>query len=129
MFLWVRIIVQPILAGLTNDDRVRDLESRLHSLPPDLEQLYDKILKDSDPFYFEHACQYFKLVLVFNGPTPALLFSFADEEDEDFANRLLTRALRDHKVASRIQTLRRRLNSRCKGLLEINCIDQVNFLH
>ncbi|KAK0639896.1 hypothetical protein B0T16DRAFT_361557 [Cercophora newfieldiana] len=132
VFLWVRIVVQSLLAGLTNDDRVRDLESRLHSLPPDLEQLYDKILDDLDPFYFDHACQYFQLMLVHNGPTRALLLSFADEEDVDFPNRLPVRALRRHKAAARIQTLRRRLNSRCKGLLEIGAsggVERVNFLH
>jgi hypothetical protein len=100
VFLWVQIVVQSLLAGLTNDDSLRDLESRLQLLPPDLEQLYDKILNDLDPLYFEHACQYFQLMLLHDTQraTPALLLSFADEEDDDFANRLPTRPINDKKI-------------------------------
>ncbi|KAK1760032.1 hypothetical protein QBC47DRAFT_357841 [Echria macrotheca] len=50
-------------------------------------------------------------------------------DDDDFTNRLFTRPPRDHKVTERVQTLRRRLNSRCKGLLEIENDNHVNFLH
>ncbi|KAK0622312.1 hypothetical protein B0T14DRAFT_475257, partial [Immersiella caudata] len=131
VFLWVRIVVQSLLAGLTNDDRIRDLENRLRSLPPELDELYDKILKDvnSDTVYFQHACQYFELLLKLGGSTSAVLLSFADEETEEYSVRLPTRPLKGRKRAERIETLRRRLNSRCKGLLEIGRNDRVNFLH
>ncbi|KAK5651188.1 hypothetical protein OQA88_12736 [Cercophora sp. LCS_1] len=131
VFLWVRIVVRSLLAGLTNDDRIRDLENRLRALPPELDQLYDKILKDvgSDAFYFQHACQYFELMLKVGGSTPAILLSFADEEREDYAVRLPSKPLRRRKRADRMETIRRRLNSRCKGLLEVGDNERVNFLH
>ncbi|KAK4448877.1 hypothetical protein QBC34DRAFT_100502 [Podospora aff. communis PSN243] len=131
VFLSVRIVVQSLLAGLTNDDRIRDLEDRLQSLPPELDQLHDKILKDvdSDSVYFQHACQYFKLLLVLGGSTRAILLSFADEDREEYSVRLPTRPLNERKRVERIDTIRRRINSRCKGLLEIGRNERVNFLH
>ena len=130
VFLWVRLAVESLLAGLSNDDRIQDLERRLQSLPPDLEQLFERILRDLDPFYFKHACQYFQLVLESNGSVDGLLLSFADEEDIDFAVRLPIRPLSKSRYLARVATLRRRLNSRCKGLLEISGRrGRVDFLH
>ncbi|KAK3326017.1 hypothetical protein B0H66DRAFT_530023 [Apodospora peruviana] len=129
VFLWVSIVVKLMLSGLSNDDRIRDLENRLNSLPPHLEQLYEKILRDLDPFYFEHVCQYFKLMLDNESSAKTILLSFADEEDHNFGIRQPVRPLSSRRRATRIETLRRRLNSRCKGLLEIGVNDRVNFLH
>jgi len=36
VFLWVHLVVQSLLAGFVNADRVSDLQRRLDSLPPDL---------------------------------------------------------------------------------------------
>ncbi|KAK4447134.1 hypothetical protein QBC34DRAFT_496466 [Podospora aff. communis PSN243] len=121
-------IVEKSAAGLSNDDRVCDLKRRLDDLPPELEKVYARILQNLDPFYYEHACQYFKLVMACDKPPPALLISFADE-DWDHALELSNQPLRFAERASRIETLRRRLNSRCKGFLEIGADDRVNFLH
>ena len=129
VFLWVRIVVQSLIAGLTNDDPIRDLENRLNSLPPDLEQLYAKILRDLDPFYLVHACQYFQLMLANDSSAEALLLSFADEENKGFAVKLPFRPLSDRERSRRVETIRRRLNSRCKGLLEVDPTERVNFLH
>jgi hypothetical protein len=129
VFLWVRIVVQSLVTGLTNDDRIRDLQERLNALPPDLEQLYGKILKDLDPFYLAHASQYFQLMLANDNSAEALLLSFADEEEKNFAIRMPPGPLSSQERARRVETLKRRLNSRCKGLLEIGPDDRVNFLH
>ena len=129
VFLWVRIVVQSLVAGLTNDDRIRDLENRLNSLPPDLEQLYAKILRDLDPFYLVHACQYFQLMLANDSSAEALLLSFADEEKKDFAVKLPFGSLSNRERSRRVETIRRRLNSRCRGLLEVDPTERVNFLH
>ena len=82
VFLWVHLVVQSLLAGLLNSDRVSDLKRRLDFLPPDLEDLYDKMLKSLDPFYFQHATQYFQIVQCAREPPTLLCLSFADEELE-----------------------------------------------
>ncbi|KAI0541700.1 hypothetical protein GGR58DRAFT_528776 [Xylaria digitata] len=129
VFLWVQLVVKSLLAGLNHDDRVSDLERRLNLLPPDLERLYVAIMKDLDPFYLEHASQYFMLLQASKAPPEALLFSLADEDDPNFALTLTRRPFTEESKTIRIDALRRRLNSRCKGLLELGAQDRVQYLH
>lgn len=125
VFLWVRLVVQSLLSGVGHGDRVSDLERRLDSLPPDLEDLYNKILSSLDPFYLEHAAQYFKLVEKSPEPPGVLFLAYADEAEEfqkiiDLQVRESTNA----EVEMLFETMRRRLNSRCKGFLEVPALQQ-----
>lgn len=129
VFLWVKLVVKSLLAGLTFDDRISDLQRRLDALPVDLENLYVAILENLDPFYHEHASQYFKLMMAARDPPSALVFSFADEEDPEFVLKQSVMPLTDDEVSMRVTTTRRRLNSRCKGLLELGPENRVQFLH
>ncbi|KAK7712124.1 hypothetical protein SLS63_012493 [Diaporthe eres] len=129
VFLWVKLVVKSLLAGLTYDDRISDLQRRLDALPVDLENLYVAIQDDLDPFYHEHASQYFKLMMAARDPPSALVFSFADEEDPEFVLKQSVQPLTDDEIAMRVTTTRRRLNSRCKGLLELGPDNRVQFLH
>ncbi|KAI1805605.1 hypothetical protein F4811DRAFT_514504 [Daldinia bambusicola] len=119
VFLWVNIVVTSLLEGIKHADRVSDLQRRLSHLPSDLELLYDRILHDLDPFYLEHAAQYFRLMTVCEGPPEALLFSFADEEENEFAIQLPNSPLSSEEIEHRVETIRIRLNSRCKGLINV----------
>ena len=118
VFLWVNLVVHSLLAGLVNGDRVSDLQRRLDFLPPDLENLYEKMLNSLDPFYLEHASQIFQHVRAASEPPSLLCLSFADEEPE-FVLKMKVRPLPGDEEFSRADTMRRRLNSRCKGLLEV----------
>lgn len=118
VFLWVQLVVSSLLDGMRSEDRVADLRRRLDSLPPDIEDLYDKILDDLDPFYFEHAAQYFQMMKAWGGPPPALLVAFADESIEFILELPLQNQLPED-LEIRIETMQRRVNSRCKGLLEV----------
>ncbi|KAI1275807.1 hypothetical protein F5Y07DRAFT_409016 [Xylaria sp. FL0933] len=129
VFLWVQLVVHSLLAGLSYDDRISDLQRRLNFLPPDLEKLYAAILENLDSFYFEHASQYFMLLQANGAPLGALIFSMADEEDPSFALTLARRPFTVQEEEIRIDTLRRRLNSRCKGLLELGAYNTVQYLH
>ena len=119
VFLWVHLVVASLLAGMGFGDRVSDLQKRLDLLPPDLERLYDKILQSLDPFYLEHAAQLFKLVQESYGPPPLILLSFADEEGLDPYDNWKIKPLSQDELSLRTDTMRRRLNSRCKGFLEV----------
>lgn len=131
VFLWVNLVVHSLLAGLVNGDRVSDLQRRLNFLPPDLENLYEKMLNSLDPFYLEHAAQIFQHVRAANEPPSLLCLSFADEEPE-FILKMEVRPLPEGEKFSRADIMRRRLNSCCKGLLEVGVaalipIDAVDF--
>lgn len=120
VFLWVRLVVQSLLSGLGHGDRISDLERRLDLLPPDLEDLYDKILASLDPFYLEHAAHYFKMVEESEVPPEVLLLAYVDEA-EDF-EKVIDLQIGEppiEEIAVLYETMRRRVNSRCRGFLEV----------
>ncbi|KAK4172783.1 hypothetical protein QBC36DRAFT_314514 [Triangularia setosa] len=122
VFLWVSFVVSSLLAGMKHDDRIVDLQRRLDGLPPDLENLYDSIVGSWDPFYFEHAVQYFLLMLARGPPDngiSARIFYFVDSADRDYATKMSYAALSEEYLKSQVETVGRRLNSRYLGLLEV----------
>lgn len=128
VFLWVRLVVDSLTAGLSNDALPHDLDTLLRSLPPELDDLYTRILDDIDPSSFEHACRYFQLLLANDGSAEAMLLSFADE-DPGFFRTLPFALMGLGEYTSRLDALERRLGSCCKGLLEVSGDRRVNFLH
>jgi hypothetical protein len=114
VFLWVVLVVDSLLEGFTNGERLIDLQYRLDSLPADLERLFWSILNSVD---IKRASQL--LLIVQSGPPMTLIeLSFADEDDLDFAFQLPTAPLGDEIFMSRAKRMKRRLNACCKGLLE-----------
>jgi len=118
VFLWVYLVVQSLLDGLSNADRMSDLIARLETLPPGLEELYAKLLGSLDANYSKHAYQLFCLVIV--RPRPLLLeLYFADNEDDSSAIADEIRNLSSDQISHCLETMQQRLISRCKGFLEV----------
>lgn len=111
-------MVQSLLDGLSNADRMPDLIARLDALPPDLEDLYARLLNGLDAEYFKHACQLFRLVVDYDRPSLLELY-FADNEEDDSALRDKIQDLSLEQVMGRLEMMHRRLMSRCEGFLEI----------
>jgi hypothetical protein len=134
VFLWVRLVVLSLLEGLRDGDRITDLQSRLLLLPSDLEDLFLKILDRLNPFYFEQASKLFQLIRAAGEPLSLLDLSFAEEGHEK-AMAAEVNAMSLEEAKFRAETMRRRLNSRCKGLLEApnlksaGHLAQVQYLH
>jgi hypothetical protein len=118
VFLWVRVVVPSLLAGMSHGDRLSDMQRRLDLLPPELERLYEKILISLDPFYLEHAVQLFQIIQDSPDPMTLLLLSFVDEDHWQHAVARPIGPLRQEQIMLRTDTMKRRLNSHCKGLLE-----------
>ncbi|KAH8744417.1 hypothetical protein F5882DRAFT_342669 [Hyaloscypha sp. PMI_1271] len=119
VFLWVNLVVVSLLAGMSYGDRIPDLQKRLDLLPPDLEELYDKLLRSLDPFYLEHATQLLMIMETSKNPLPLIIFSFADEESVESVMKM-PNTMSEKEIAIRVDNMARRLNSRWKGLLEID---------
>ncbi|OTA96807.1 hypothetical protein M434DRAFT_66744, partial [Hypoxylon sp. CO27-5] len=62
VFLWVRIVTQSLLQGLTNRDTINDLQQRLEGLPSDLHDLYKVMLERVDQRYRNQTCELLQLV-------------------------------------------------------------------
>lgn len=128
VFLWVRLVADSLITGLSNDLLPRDLDTLLRSLPPELDDLYARILDDIDPSSFERACRHFQLLLANDGWAEAMLLSFADE-DRGFFREVPFALMSLDEYTARLDALERRLGACCKGLLEVSADRRVNFLH
>ena len=124
VFLWVHLVVASLLAGLGNADRVKDLQRRLDMLPPELENLYQKMLDSLEPFYLEHASELFQLVRA-SPDRRALFLSYGDDAIDTVISQEIS-PLTKNEAISRVDVMRRRINSRCKGLLELGA-DPLSF--
>lgn len=118
VFLWVDLVTQSLLDGLSEGERLFELQHRLDSLPDDLEKLFERILGRLDSRHFERAAQFFQMVRASLLPLSLLDMSFADEDDLDFAIKAPRGPLTTKQVSSRAELMRRRINACCKGLLE-----------
>ena len=120
VFLWVFLVAKSLLDGLGNGDSITDLQNRVDWLPADLKEYFMHILGGVDDFYFKQATEYFHVALATDQHLFLHTYSFLQEEDAD----LMLHASRDEpfsieEIASRCEETQRRLNSRCKGLLEV----------
>jgi hypothetical protein len=117
VFLWVHLVVLSLLEGLRDGDDIMDLRERLLLLPSDLEQLFGKILGRLSPRYLKEAKMIFQLIRTATEPLSLLSLSFARETIEK-ATTAEVKVMDPDEMLFRAESMRRRLNSRCKGLIE-----------
>ncbi|KAH6876597.1 hypothetical protein B0T10DRAFT_497781 [Thelonectria olida] len=141
VFLWVRLVVKSLLEGLRDGDTMDDLSARLYLIPKDLEDLFQKILGDLDATYFEQASQIFQTVgaslvswqeinsrskgeetLELNkdgsSPLTLLTLSFIGEDVDRALSAKYGSPMDWDQQCYQAERMRRRLSSRCKGLVE-----------
>jgi hypothetical protein len=119
VFLWVYLVVRSLRQGMGNGDSVVILQKRLRSLPVDLELYFKHILTSVDPIYKEKVGSMFLAAVEANEPLSLLAYSFIDEEDPDFAIKLNSHSLQAEEIITRHSVMKRRINGRSKGLLEV----------
>jgi hypothetical protein len=126
VFLWVILAVRSLVKGLMDGDRVRDLKCRLDEMPAELEELFKKMLHSLEGRYFSDAARLFRIyresqerAIGFGRGLPLLGLDFADEADFESTADLRVKPLSGKEWYMRSTSMKRRLNSRCKGLIEI----------
>jgi hypothetical protein len=141
VFLWVVLVVQSLLEGLTDGERLSELQRRLDSIPADLETLFWKILKSVDFGRISQILQIVEDSINTHGKLPRkaltlIQLSFAGEDDPEFVFKMPTVQMPGNKIDSRTELMRRRLNVCGKGLLEPHIADysylpdaMVEYLH
>ncbi|KAF1355924.1 hypothetical protein EJ07DRAFT_168080 [Lizonia empirigonia] len=126
VFLWVSLVVQSLLRGLTSSDRMSDLQRRIELLPPSLEDFFRHMLDSIEEVYRKDTFKAFQYVLHAppSGPIP-LIFAFHAKPP----------LLSQIELESREDDMRRRLDGRTRGLLEASArrhrsdVPTVDFLH
>lgn len=119
VFLWIFLVVRSLLKGLTFADRVSDLQKKLNRIPDDLNGYFEQILDSVDEFYLKETAEIFQIMLRSQSGVPLLAFSFFFEEDHDYAFKIQGWCPMESQEASyRCDETRRRLDGRCRGLVE-----------
>jgi hypothetical protein len=125
VFLWVTLVVASLIGGLRDGDDVEDLWQRINELPSALEELFQKILGDLNPRYFAQGCEMFQLAFTAFDPLTLLDMSFALEGPKAAIQAPLGQ-LDKEELLFRGDTMRRRVISRSKGLLEVPSASVMN---
>lgn len=118
VFLWVFLVVRSLLDGLTNSDRIVDLQRRVEELPKDLEEYFEKILFGTDDRYRQQSAHAFTITMTAVEELPLMAYWIIDQEDPSFltTTKLATPSLQT--LESRFMQMERRLKALGKGLLE-----------
>jgi hypothetical protein len=114
VFLWVALVVQSFQQGLSEGEHLTDLQRRLDALPPDLEDLYWKILKSLDPFHYKRTCQFFRVIMELDETETLGLWAAIDMEESSLHVLDWTNVDEVHLEAD---LMRRRLNASTRGLI------------
>ncbi|KAI9734368.1 MAG: hypothetical protein M1834_002474 [Cirrosporium novae-zelandiae] len=117
VFVWIELVVRSLIEGSNNGDRISDFRRKVQGLPSDLHEFMMQILRNLEKDYLSQAAVMFKVAL-HNTPLFLMTLSFIDEEDPNFPLDVDDRGISEDEIQERIDTAQRRLNSRCKGLLE-----------
>jgi hypothetical protein len=125
VFLWVYLVVDSLLDGLMNEDKVIDLQRRLRQLPTELKQYFRHIFDRIDDHYREQTTHVFRVALAAHDTLPLLAYWFMDkiDEDADFAINVQVEPSKAIKSAAAMRTMKKRLNARSKGLLDVQFYD------
>ncbi|KAI9147111.1 nacht nucleoside triphosphatase [Paramyrothecium foliicola] len=130
VFLWVFIVTNLLREGLTNDDSFSDLERRLDDFPAELEAFFKQILQSVPTFYHQKMAGTLRLALAAKEPLDTLFYSFHDDEydDPNYPSNIWCFESNEDENNSRREQMIRRINGRCRGLLEEG-LGRIHFLH
>lgn len=131
VFLWVVLVVRQLQEGLTNHDTSKDLWKRLDSIPDELTMFFRLIIEGVEPFYRQKMGETLLIATAGQGPLHSAIYTFHDrcEANPNYAIEEPLVPWNSKQLADEVEPYSIRLNSRCKGLLEVDTSDRVNFLH
>ncbi|KAL1851056.1 hypothetical protein Daus18300_012665 [Diaporthe australafricana] len=132
VFLWVFLVTKLLREGLTNRDAFVDLRRRLQSFPSELDSFFMNILEGVEPFYHSHMSTALQLASASTKSQMSFLvysFHFQEYEDPEYAIKHAIRFMDNDEIQEMKDTTSWRLDSRTRGLLEVNPDGNVTFLH
>lgn len=126
VFLWVFLVVRDLLEGLTYNDTIRTMHLRLSQFPEDLGSYFQHMIDSIPKFYRRETAQTFRIALAKEEPSLLITYAYFDDITD---NPMLSLEVSQKcaptplDMAAIIQgkhdTTRRRLDGRCKGLIEV----------
>ena len=126
VFLWVSIVVRSLLEALTEGDGLSDLRTIVDQLPSDIALLYDAIWARIGGRNMVASA---KLLTTFKAVQGALNYITLWLADENQPLEYDIRTLSTEGRAGVREIMKRRLDSRTRGILEISTSGNIDFLH
>ncbi|KAK5457114.1 hypothetical protein LTS15_004895 [Exophiala xenobiotica] len=129
VFLWVYLVSLSLSEGMVDGDSMTALQARLTAIPGDLEAYFRKIIDGIPEQYRPLAASYFGVMTaVGQDEVSALSLSFLEESSSDFLPIYPVKPVAIPLIDARKRSMARRLESRCKGLLQVSkFLDRGNF--
>ena len=118
VFFWVSLVVRNLKGGLVEGDTMGQLLAHLENIPSDLDKFFQKIIASIPAAHRRRATLYFRVILASRDRPTLLDLSFLEEDE---TSSLMDRPLAfEHltTISARKKSMKRRLESRCMGLLE-----------
>lgn len=140
VFLWVYLAVRDLLEGLTNADSPVFLINRLDAFPLELEEFFQHIIDTIPKLYLKQTARIFDIARLAPEPQSMVAYSFVEEieADPEALQGLAATTMKNDEIRQREDRLRRHLDARCRGLLEVTADEEsqplyyrlkVDFLH
>jgi len=122
VFLWARVVVRSLLAGILRHDTVRALKKKLKVMPRDINELYNQLLDSLEPDDRERAAKMLLLTAhnPFQKPLNSVMYAWIDDLDDP--NFPPIDGIKPSAWPSNediVHDVRRQVTSLTKGLLEV----------
>ena len=126
VFLWVSLVVRSLLEALTEGDGLSDLRTIVDQLPSDIALLYDAIWARIGGRNMVASA---KLLTTFkaSGEAPTYITLWLADEKQPLEYDI--RTLSEEGRAGVREIMKRRLDTRTRGILEISTRGNIDFLH
>lgn len=124
VFLWVKLVVRLLVDGLEEGDDIKDLRARLKRLPPDLRDLYQRMISRMQPEHQRQAAELFRLFHTWNlcvsdQPLRTATLAFAIRPPLEAFEDVVA-PIDPGNLQWLCSNTEARLRSRCCGLLEVH---------
>ena len=139
VFLWVSLVVRELLQRLQEGSKLSDLQAVLDKLPGDISRLFQLMYERTNEKYRGEAAQLFLLLEKYEEfeLVPYVLSVWMGMESEDSALDLgseFNSQSSRHLITNIVSALRRLLDSRTRGLLEVYdnpdaSLSRVDYMH
>jgi ABC-type Fe3+/spermidine/putrescine transport system ATPase subunit len=119
VFLWVSLVTQSLYDGLTNSDRIKDLQKRLNQTPKNLVDYFKTILFSTENLYRTQTAHLFTVAVNTVIELPLMAYWVIDQENPKYVFQCPLETPSDEILHARLRNMKRRLKVLSKGLLEV----------
>ncbi|CAH0004488.1 unnamed protein product [Clonostachys byssicola] len=126
VFVWARAAVIVMLDGFHHTDKISGLYERLDKIPLDMNELYQSILDEMEPESLRELAQVLLIMGSCAEPPPAILLSFAFEQNPKFAIALPSEVMLPQDVQTRIRAVCNRIERLSKGLIIFDKLEETS---